>query len=119
MQLFHGLLFLIGATFWIDAMRGATAFSPAVWGAFAYSFPAWVWAGILMTCTGAILVGLIEPMHRRLVLLGSGVLTVNHSALAYSAFATNGDPAVGLYAIILFLPLNILLFASVVSEWKG
>jgi hypothetical protein len=119
LQVFHGLMFLIGVMFWIDSMRGSTAFSPAVWGDFAYSFPAWMWAGILMTCTGAILVGLIEPMHRRLVLLGSSVLIVNHVAVAYSAFATNGDPTVGLYASILFLPLNALLLVSVVSEWKA
>jgi hypothetical protein len=118
LQLIYGLKFIIGAFFWIDAMQGAKAFSPEVWGAFAYSYPAWMWAGILMLCSGATLVGLIEPIHRRLVFVGSGAMIVNYIAITYSAFLTGGDPAVGLYASVLLLPLSIVVFAGAVSEWK-
>jgi hypothetical protein len=117
-QIMHGLLFLIGVAFWIDAVGGAAAFSPDAWGEFAYFYPAWAWAAVLMATSTACLVGLIEPIHRWLVILGGGAQVLNYIAISYSAFFTGGDPAVGLYAGLFFLPLNLLMTVGALTEWK-
>lgn len=117
-QVVHALMFVIGALFWIDSMSAAKAFTPETWGQFAYTFPAAMWAGIIMLASSACLIGLIEPIHRRMVIVGGAVNVANYIAISYSAFLTGGDPAVGLYASVFFLPLNILMVAGALTEWK-
>jgi len=117
-QLFHALLFGIGVVFWIDTMGNGSAFNAGAWGQFAYAWPAAVWAMILMASSAACLIGLIDPIHRRLVVLGGVVQIANYIAISYSAFYTGGDPAVGIYAASFFLPINLIMVAGALSEWK-
>lgn len=98
-------LFMIGATFWVGSIHDPGMFKLTTWGALAYAVPAEVWAGLNMVCSAMIWVGLIRPIRRRLVLIGSTVNVAQYAVLAVSAVGFGGEQAVGIYAAFVFLPL--------------
>ena len=97
-------LFVIGALFMADAVTGAEGFKESTWGSFALSFPAEMWAGIMMSGCAMCLIGLIHPVRWWMVTLGGVVQCLNFIALAYSAIVTGGEYAVGVYASFYFAP---------------
>lgn len=102
-------LFVIGCLFWIDSMTGAQGFAEETWGSFAYSFPAAMWAAVLMASSSMIIVGLLDPIKNWMVSFGSSIACINFALLAYSAVFTDGVVVVGFYASAYFLPLHMLL----------
>jgi len=111
-------MFIIGCVFWVEASSGASSFSPVTWGDFAYSFPAQFWAFVNMFAAFVTLIGLINPVHRRMVAFGGCVHLCQHVALAYSAAMTGGDLAVALYASLLLIPIHLSMTAGALARWK-
>ena len=100
-------LFVVGTIFWLDATLGGQHFDPNTWGAFAYSFPAEFWAAWNMGASAITFVGLIDPIKRRMVVVGGVLHSVQFALLAYSITATGGEIVVGLYSGAFFLPLHM------------
>jgi len=115
---FQFCLLFIGAVFWIDASSGAQNFSATTWGAMAYAIDAEFWAMANMGASAIALIGLINPIHRRMVTIGGSLHIAQNLAISYSAAFTGGDMAVALYASILLITINTLMVAGAVSEWK-
>ena len=100
-------LFVVGTIFWFDAILGAKNFDVNTWGTFAYAFPAEIWAGWNMAASAITFVGLIDPIKRRLVIVGASLHSVQFAMLAYSITITGGEIPVGLFSGAFFLPLHI------------
>lgn len=98
-MMMEAMLFAIAGTFWIVTDHAPEVFAAQTWGAFAWQFPAQMWATLLMLASFATFFGLVRPPARRLIYLGLGLHVVNYSALAGSAALTGGDLAVALYAV--------------------
>lgn len=114
----QGLLFIVGCIFWIDASQGASAFSPTTWGRWAWDLSAEFWAALNMGASAICLIGLINPIHRKMVILGGSLHMLQHIGLSFSAFFTGGDVAIGLYASVFFLTLHMVMTAGAIAEWK-
>lgn len=113
----QGALFIIGAFFWVDAVNGSTAFSPETWGTFAYGLSAEFWAMMNMSAATISLIGLLNPVHRKMVVVGGSMHFMQHLGLSYSAFFTGGDLGVGLYASFFFMPFHMIMTAGAISKW--
>ncbi len=102
---FNLAMLLIGCLFMADALTGSRGFNPDTWGQFAYTYPARMWAGIMICGSLMCMIGLVRPVQRWMVLVGAGVQFAQFAAIAYSAIFTDGEFVVGIYASILFMPL--------------
>ena len=102
-------LFLVGSGFWIEAHLNDQAFSAAIYGDFALRFQAEVWAGVMMMGSALTFIGLVRPVHRWKVVVGSVMLLLNFMGLAYSAIWTGGEMVIGLFCSVLFAPLFLKL----------
>ncbi len=105
----NAALLIIGALFMADAVTGAQGFNESTWGKFAYSYPAEMWASIMMAGCAMCLIGLVNPVRWWMVTFGGVVQCVNFIALAYSAIVTGGEYAVGVYASFYFAPFYLWL----------
>lgn len=106
-------LFLIGATFWVDASMHSQGFNLEVFGSFAYSIPQKAWAVACMVSSALCIIGLIKPVKRMLVCVGAASHCLQFMLISYSAVFTGGAYVIGLYASILLLPLHLwLLFEA-------
>ena len=112
------LIFIIGCFFWVEAVGDETSFAQSTWGDFAWGLSAEFWAAVSICSTSLTMIGLMNPIHRNLVLFGATIHIVEHLGLSYSAFLTGGDLAVGLFSSVFFLTMNIVLVAGVLSEWR-
>lgn len=97
----------IGAVFWTLAKLQDEAFSVGTYGRFALVFPAEFWAGIMMAASMIAIIGLKKPVRRDMVLLGSLLNALQFLGLAYSAIMTGGEPVIGLFASVMFVPLHV------------
>lgn len=98
-------LFIVGGLFWIQATLKDGAFSEGMYGHFALMFRAEAWAMAMMAPCAMILIGLREPVKRWMVCAGSVLQALQFSALGYSALWTGGEPIIGIFCLVLFLPL--------------
>jgi hypothetical protein len=98
-------LMLVGALFWIQATLRDGAFSEDMYGRFALMFQAEAWAMAMMAPCAMILIGLRQPVKRWMVFVGSVLQAIQFSALGYSALWTGGEPIIGIFCLVLFLPL--------------
>lgn len=108
LQMMNVALFFVGAGFWIGAQTDSLVFDVHTYGEFALRFPAEMWAALMMTGSALSIVGLIRPVHRRKVALGSAIQSAQFTALAYSAILTGGGEVVGLFASFVFAPIFLL-----------
>jgi hypothetical protein len=69
-------LAVIGSLFWIEAGLQGEAFSAEVFGRFATSYPAEMWAAFMMAGGVLLFVGLLRPPRREMVTVGSALLGV-------------------------------------------
>lgn len=107
-------LLFIGVVFWIDAMNGGNGFDESTWGWLAYSFPAVGWAFLNMATASITINGLIKPIRRWMVAIGSFIHCIQFFVLSYSAVMCGGVFVIGLYASVVFLPLHMwMLFEAV------
>lgn len=113
----QGLLFIIGCIYWIDAAHGSGSFHEQTWGSFAYNLSAEFWAMLNMGAATLTLIGLINPIHRKMVTIGGLLHCAQHVGLSASAFFTGGDLGVGLYASVFFLTMHMIMTAGAISEW--
>lgn len=107
-MLMETMLFAIAGAFWIATDTTPEAFSARTWGEFAYSFPAQMWASLLMIASFATFIGLLHPPERRMIFAGLTLHVLNYGTLAVSAAISNGDLAVAFYAGF-FLTFHALL----------
>jgi hypothetical protein len=116
---FNLAMLLIGSLFMADALTGSRGFNPDTWGQFAYSYPARMWAGIMICGSLMCVIGLVRPVQRWMVLVGAVVQFTQFAAIAYSAIFTGGEFVVGIYASILFMPLYFWLWVKALpgSAW--
>lgn len=98
-------LFTVGALFWVQASLQDEAFSEAIYGSFALTFPAEAWAAAMMAPAAMVWIGLRHPVKRWMVAVGSLMQTIQFIALGYSALYTGGEPIIGIFCIVLFAPL--------------
>ncbi len=110
------IMFAIGFAFWVEASLAGQAFSEDTWGAFCLHFKAEVWAGLMMTQSALMYTGMIKPIKRRMVAVGSAIAVWHFCVVAYSAIATGGEFVIGIYAILFFVPWHALIFASAVHH---
>lgn len=103
----------IGAVFWIEASLRGEGFSPEVFGRFATSFPAEMWAASLMAGGAITYIGLIHPPKRGAIICGSVINLMQFTGLAYSAIHTGGELVIGLYASVMLAPL------ALITAWKA
>lgn len=111
-------LFVFGVMFWLDANLGSEGFKEATWGAFAYFFPAKMWAALNMGASALAIVGLKKPIRTWMVSAGAFLHCVQFGAISYSATYTGGEMIVGLFASVYFLPLHMWLLYEAVTRWK-
>jgi hypothetical protein len=116
---FNLAMLLIGSLFMADALTGSRGFSPDTWGQFAYTYPARMWAGIMICGSLMCVIGLVRPVQRWMVLVGALVQFTQFAAIAYSAIFTGGEFVVGIYASIMFMPLYFWLWVKALpgSAW--
>ncbi len=109
-------LLTIGMIFWIDAMTGAEGFKVETWGRLAYMLPAEFWALINMVASAMTFIGLLDPIKRRLVMIGGALHCIQFATLGYSITMTGGEVPVGLYAGAFFLPVHMWMVWRSVTE---
>ncbi len=105
--LMQASLMVIGMIFWLDAMTGAEGFREETWGSFAYQLPAEFWALLNMLASATTFIGLLDPIKRRLVIIGGTLHSAQFAVLGYSITMTGGEIPVGLYAGAFFLPIHM------------
>ena len=98
--------FCIGAAFWFDSMMGGRSFTPQLWGTLAYAIPAKALAAWTLASASITLVGLIKPIKRMHVVIGSIMHMMQFTLLAYSASVSGGEFVVTLYACFIFIPMH-------------
>lgn len=103
-------IFVVGSLFWIEARLQGEAFSAQVFGSFALLFPAEFWAMLMMASATLVWAGLLNPVKRWMVAVGSGLQVVNFLALGYSALATGGEAVIGFWCAIYFAPAFARMF---------
>jgi len=99
------LLFIIACLFWVDSITAAEGFKEATWGKFAYSYPAEMWAALMMAASAVTINGLMMPVKRWMVVAGAALHLTQFSIVAYSAIFTGGEFVVGIYAGLFFAPI--------------
>ncbi len=109
--------FLVGCIFYV-LMSNPGTFREDVWGGMAYSVPAKFWALLNMSASSMTVVGLAKPVRSRLVMIGAGINCCQYAALAWSVIFSGGDPVIGLYAGIIFLPLNLWMLTEAATYDK-
>jgi len=102
-------LYIIGASFWVDARMGHDSFDTAIYGRIATSIPAEIWAGAMMIGAALCFVGLVNPIKRRLLFAGGLINAVQFLLLAASAICTGGELVIGLFGSIFFAPFYVWL----------
>lgn len=103
-------LFLIGAMFWLEARSDGAAFSPDTWGDLAYMLPVEFWALTNLFAATVTFLGLADPRHNRMVMIGALTHVAQFAALGVSIIFTGGESVVGLYAALYFLPLHVVMW---------
>ena len=103
------LLFGVGALFWVYAVMGGDVMKPEVYGEFATSYPAEMWAGGIMGGTALIICGLIRPICNWQVAVGGAICCLNYIALTYSAVFTGGEFVIGVFCGVFFLSWHVWL----------
>lgn len=88
---------------------GPHVFSPGTWGMALTSVEAIKMGQINVLLCTMVLIGLIRPIHWRMLVLGAALQTVHFSFIAYSCWYTGGDVAVGMYAVIAFVLPHLML----------
>lgn len=109
-------MFIIGALFWADTATGSVAFAAEVFGDFAYSLPARLWAFAMMGPSAMLIVGLMKPIKNWMVWGGAFLHCVHFVLLSYSAVFTGGSFVIGLFASLYFLPLHLWIFLEAVGR---
>lgn len=113
-------LFIIGGLFWLDAQLGGDSFSPETWGEWACQFPAEMWAGAMIAGSTLCVSGLMHPVTRGRIILGSLLQTAHFLALALSAMLTDGQFVIAAFALILLAPMHaVLAWEAAVYEPGG
>ena len=112
-------LFVFGVMFWIDANLGADGFKEETWGAFAYFFPAKMWAALNMGASALAIIGLKKPIRSWMVAIGAALHCVQFGAISYSATYTGGEMIVGMFASVYLLPIHMWLFYEAANRWKA
>ena len=107
---------IVGSAFWIEARLQAESFSPDVFGSFAVRFPAEAWAGVMVTASLIIWIGLLDPLKRWMVAVGAALQTAQYLALGYSAIMTGGELVVGIHCTVLFAPIFAAIFWRAVYD---
>jgi len=102
-------LFFIGALFWIEARLQGEAFSAGIYGNLALMLPAEFWAATMMAAAAITINGLIKPIHRVRVAIGSCLQLANFAALACSAAFTGGEFVIAVFASVMFVTPHIWL----------
>mgnify|MGYP003610986858 FL=1 len=105
-------IILIGSLFWIEARMQGDAFSAAVFGKFAVTFPAEMWAGVMMGASALCWIGLRHPVKRWMVAVGAALQTLQYLALGYSAIATGGEMVIGLHCTTFFAPIYMVMLCE-------
>lgn len=103
-------LLVIGVWFWIDASHQSFAFNAAVFGEFAYHYPAKMWAGLMIALSAITINGLRRPITNWMVAFGAIAQCLHFVLLSYSAVFTGGAFVIGLFASVFFLPLHLWIF---------
>jgi hypothetical protein len=109
-------LMLVGALFWAQASMTHEAFDAALYGEFALVFRAEAWAMAMMAPSAMILIGLRQPVKRWMVAIGAALQALQFSALGYSALWTGGEPIIGIFCLVLFLPLFVRMAVEARSD---
>lgn len=81
---------------------GESIFTPNTWGTILTDIEAVKLGQINVLCCAMVLIGLIRPIHWRMLVAGSSLQVVHFGFIAYSCLYSGGDIAVGIYAIIAF-----------------
>jgi hypothetical protein len=109
-------IFVVGSLFWVEARLQGEAFSAQVFGDFALRFPAEFWAMLMMASSTLVWAGLLNPVKRWMVAVGSALQVMNFLALGYSALATGGEAVIGFWCTIYFAPAFARMFWEAVHR---
>jgi len=113
---FQILLFIAGSLFWWEAKTSNEAFNVTLYGSFALQYPAELWAGAMMGFSTLAWIGLIKPIHKKMVAIGAIGNAIQFMLLSYSAVFTGGEFIVGVFASLLFLTPHVWLSIEAVIE---
>lgn len=115
----NGLLMLVAVGFFYNTFtEDRSAFDAAVWGSFAYAFPARGWSMALALSSAACVIGLVQPVMRKLLVAGTVAQVTQNLVLAYSAMYTGGTTVVGYYAFF-FMTLHMWVGAEAILFRAG
>ena len=109
---------VIGGLFWAQAVHRPEAFEVAMYGQFAVSYPAELWALAMMCPAAMTWVGLRNPVKSWMVAVGAGLQALQFLALSYSAISTGGEPIIGYFCSVLFAPLHFKLFVEAIRNGR-
>lgn len=104
---------MIACLFWALARVQESAFSEAVFGAFALRFPAEAWAAVMGGASMMVWLGLQRPPRQWMITIGAALQTLQYMALGYSAIMTGGEVVIGAHCTIVFAPFFGWIF------WKA
>ena len=109
-QVSQVMLGICATLFYWDAILGAGhGFRRETWGALAYSIPARWWGAYGIIAALVTFIGLCIPIRRWLIVAGAAMQCAQFFVLSWSAAFTGGEPAIGIYAYVIFLPAHIWL----------
>ena len=108
------IMLMICATlfYWDAVLFGSESFREQTWGSLAYAIPAKWWGAYGIIASLITFIGLCIPVRRWLIVGGASLQCLQFFVLSYSASFTGGEPAIGLYAYVIFLPGHIWLLVE-------
>ena len=113
------MLGICAMLFYWETFIGNTAFREQTWGALAYAIPARWWASYGIVAALVTFIGLCIPVRRWLIVIGAGMQCAQFLVLSWSAVFTGGEPVIGLYAYVIFLPAHIWLMIEGALHGRG
>ena len=114
-RLLPALMFLqislafIGCLFWFEAQMQGEAFSAEIYGTLAVQYPAEYWAIAMMAGSAITFNGLMHPIQRGWIILGSFIHAFCFSMLAVSAIFYQGQFVIGVFSSVCFLTPHVWL----------
>lgn len=102
-------LLLVGCLFWLNVRWSADSFSPETWGDWACMLPAEFWAGAMILSGALIVSGLMHPITRGRIIIGSILHVLQFMGLAVSVLGSGGQFVIAVFSIVVFVPMHLVL----------
>lgn len=110
------MLCIISLAFYYSTFFPQPLMRAETWGTLAYELPARWWAAYGVVAAALTWAGLRIPVRNWMVTAGAVMQCAQYVVLSWSAVFTGGEPVVGIYVYLFFLPLHLWIL---IETWHG